>query len=283
MQGTGIRFFQVKTEEVKFRVEIPVKIAENRTRNKTWNQEQNMKSGTEDRISDIRKGKRTMAAADNRGKRLSKYVDNYVVFDLETTGISAVKDDIIEISALKVKNHEQVETFSRLVNPRRPIPAGATKVNGITDEMVQSEPGLEFILPEFLDFIDGEILIGHNIQSFDLLFLNRAADEVCRKAVLNDFIDTLFMARALLPGLSRHRLTDLADYFKISSEGAHRAFNDCVMNQICYEHMGKLLKDADIPVCPRCGGELTKRNGKFGPFYGCSNYPACRYTKNIVV
>ena len=237
-----------------------------------------MKSGTEDRISDIRKGKRTMAAADNRGKRLSKYVDNYVVFDLETTGISAVKDDIIEISALKVKNHEQVETFSRLVNPRRPIPAGATKVNGITDEMVQSEPGLEF-----LDFIDGEILIGHNIQSFDLLFLNRAADEVCRKAVLNDFIDTLFMARALLPGLSRHRLTDLADYFKISSEGAHRAFNDCVMNQICYEHMGKLLKDADIPVCPRCGGELTKRNGKFGPFYGCSNYPACRYTKNIVV
>lgn len=167
-----------------------------------------MKSGTEDRISDIRKGKRTMAAADNRGKRLSKYVDNYVVFDLETTGISAVKDDIIEISALKVKNHEQVETFSRLVNPRRPIPAGATKVNGITDEMVQSEPGLEFILPEFLDFIDGEILIGHNIQSFDLLFLNRAADEVCRKAVLNDFIDTLFKAfmnasdhSSLIPGL----------------------------------------------------------------------------------
>ena len=115
-------------------------------------------------------------------------MDNYVVFDLETTGISAVKDDIIEISALKVKNHEQVETFSRLVNPRRPIPAGATKVNGITDEMVQSEPGLEFILPEFLDFIDGEILIGHNIQSFDLLFLNRAADEVCRKAVLNDLL-----------------------------------------------------------------------------------------------
>lgn len=141
MQGTGIRFFQVKTEEVKFRVEIPVKIRYNCRKQ---NQEQNMEPGTEDRISDIRKGKRTMAAADNRGKRLSKYVDNYVVFDLETTGISAVKDDIIEISALKVKNHEQVETFSRLVNPRRPIPAGATKVNGITDEMVQSEPGLEF-------------------------------------------------------------------------------------------------------------------------------------------
>ena len=69
MQGTGIRFFQVKTEEVKFRVEIPVKIRYNCRKQ---NQEQNMKSGTEDRISDIRKGKRTMAAADNRGKRLSK-------------------------------------------------------------------------------------------------------------------------------------------------------------------------------------------------------------------
>ena len=224
-----------------------------------------------------------MAAAGNKGKRLSKYVDNYVVFDLETTGISSVKDDIIEISALKVKNHERVETFSRLVNPGRPIPAGATKVNGITDEMVQNEPGLAHILPEFLNFIGGEILIGHNIQSFDLLFLNRVAGEVCGTAVLNDFIDTLYMARACLPGLSHYRLTDLAEYFKISSVGAHRALNDCVMNQICYEHMGKLLKDADLPVCPRCGGELTKRNGKFGPFYGCSNYPVCRYTKNIVV
>lgn len=218
----------------------------------------------------------------NRGKKLSKYVDSYVVFDLETTGVSCVKDEIIEISALKVKNHQQAESFSRLVNPGRPIPPGATRVNGITDEMVRQEPGLDLVLPEFLDFIGGEILVGHNIQSFDLQFLNRDIEELRLRALDNDFIDTLSMARTCLPELPHHRLTDLAEYFKISTKGAHRALNDCVMNHLCYEQMGKLLKDVKLNLCPRCGGELTKRNGRFGPFYGCSNYPSCRYTKNII-
>lgn len=222
-----------------------------------------------------------MERAGYRGKRISKYVDNYVVFDLETTGISSLKDDIIEISAIKVKGHERAETFSRLVNPQRPIPAAATKINGITDEMVAAEPDLNVILPEFLDFIDGEILIGHNIQSFDLLFLNRATQERYANSIRNDFIDTLYLARACLPELAHHRLTDLAGHFKISTEGAHRALNDCIMNQICYEYMGKLLVDAGIPICHKCGGELIRRKGKFGSFYGCSNYPVCRYTKNI--
>lgn len=223
-----------------------------------------------------------MAGSGYRGKRISKYVGNYVVFDLETTGISTRRDDIIEISAIRVKDHERTETFSRLVNPGRPIPPEATRVNGITDEMVCGEDGLGVILPEFLNFIGEEILVGHNIQSFDLLFLNRAADMMHTRTVDNDFIDTLYMARNCIPELSHHRLTDLAEYFKVSTKGAHRALNDCMMNQICYEHMGKLLNEAKLPSCPRCGGELLKRNGRFGPFFGCSNYPACRYTKNIV-
>lgn len=223
-----------------------------------------------------------MAGSGYRGKRISKYVENYVVFDLETTGISTRRDDIIEISAIRVKDHERTETFSRLVNPGRPIPPEATRVNGITDEMVCGEDGLGVILPEFLNFIGEEILVGHNIQSFDLLFLNRAADMMHTRTVDNDFIDTLYMARNCIPELSHHRLADLAEYFKVSTKGAHRALNDCMMNQICYEHMGKLLNEAKLPSCPRCGGELLKRNGRFGPFFGCSNYPACRYTKNIV-
>lgn len=223
-----------------------------------------------------------MAGSGYRGKRISKYVGNYVVFDLETTGISTRRDDIIEISAIRVKDHERTETFSRLVNPGRPIPPEATRVNGITDEMVCREDGLGVILPEFLNFIGKEILVGHNIQSFDLLFLSRAADMIHTMTVDNDFIDTLYMARSCIPELSHHRLTDLAEYFKVSTKGAHRALNDCMMNQICYEHMGKLLNETKLPSCPRCGGELLKRNGRFGPFFGCSNYPACRYTKNIV-
>lgn len=85
--------------------------------------------------------------------------------------------------------------------------------------------------------------------------------------------------------LARHRLIDLAAHFHLSTQGAHRALNDCVMNQKCYEEMGKRIQtvapqtDAE-GLCPRCGGELIKRNGRFGPFYGCSNYPRCRYTQD---
>lgn len=208
-------------------------------------------------------------------------MEDYVVFDLETTGVNPVRDVILEISAVKIRGHKEAEVFSRLVNPGFPIPPDATRINGITDEMVAGEQGISKILPEFLAFIDGEILIGHNIQSFDLVFLNRVAEELCRQTVANDYIDTLFMARSCLPGLARHRLTDVAAHFHINSDGAHRALNDCRINQLCYEGLGVLSADIGVPACPKCGGELMKRNGKFGPFYGCSNYPECRYTKNI--
>ena len=89
------------------------------------------------------------------------------------------------------------------------------------------------------------------------------------------------MSRSCLPELSHHKLVDVASYFHISAEGAHRALNDCIMNQKCYEEMGKLQANQKLELCPRCGGELRKRNGKFGEFFGCSNYPACRYTRNI--
>lgn len=92
---------------------------------------------------------------------------NYVVFDLETTGISTSRDDIIEISAIRVNDHERTETFSRLVNPGRPIPPEATRINGITDEMVCREDGLGVILPEFLNFIGKEryTLYGEKLYS----------------------------------------------------------------------------------------------------------------------
>lgn len=222
-----------------------------------------------------------MQAEMYRGKELKKYIENYVVFDFETTGISTARDEIIEISAIKVAGHQPTAQFSRLVNPQRPIPAQASRVNGITDRMVADEPVLEAVLPEFLDFIGDEVLIGHNIRSFDMLFLYRAAEERLSAAVKNDYIDTLPMARACLPQLSHHRLVDLAEHFQISTKGAHRALGDCIMNQLCYESMGKLLKEAEIPVCVKCGSIMVQRSGKFGAFFGCTNFPNCRHTVKI--
>ena len=228
-----------------------------------------------------------------RGKKLLKYVSDYVVFDLETTGISVDRDDIIEISAVKVKNGQVIDTFETLVNPERHIPAGATQVNHITDAMVADAPLLEEAMILFMDFIGEGILVGHNINTFDMKFIYKAAEQLFDKIIPNDYIDTLTMARRCLPELSHHRLCDVSEHFQISTEGAHRALNDCIMNQKCYEKLGKIMlkKQADgdaenqeeeMPVCPKCGSILQKRNGKFGAFWGCSGYPDCRFTKNIM-
>ena len=215
------------------------------------------------------------------GKNLNQYAANYVVFDFETTGINVNKDKIIEISAIKVRNHHPKEEFSALVNPGIPIPEGASRVNGITDDLVKGCPGIETVLAEFLDFIGEDVLVGHNIGAFDMVFLDRGARESLFRPVFNDYVDTLSLARVCLPQLGRHRLTDIAAYFGIETQGAHRALNDCRMNQQCYEKIGQLLEGGQVERCPRCGGLLKKRNGRFGAFYGCSNFPQCRYTRNI--
>jgi len=209
-----------------------------------------------------------------------KYVPDYVVFDVETTGLSPINDDIIELSALKVRKGEVVDTFSTLVNPARSIPYAASKVNGITDRMVADAPQINEVISEFISFIELDVLVGHNIHTFDMKFINKAAADVFGLMINNDYVDTLQMSRMCLPELRNHKLVDISAHFNISSEGAHRALNDCIMNQKCYEELGKLLSGIKVEQCPKCGSELKKRNGRFGEFWGCSNYPACRFTRN---
>ncbi len=219
----------------------------------------------------------------NCGKKLGKYVEDYVVFDLETTGVSTTSDEIIEIAALKVVHGCVDEEFSTLVNPLRPIPYAASMVNGITDEMVAEAPPLKKVFPDFVDFIGTSVLVGHNIHTFDMKFLYRAAQELYGKTLENDYIDTLFLSKMCLPELFRRRLVDLASYYHISSEGAHRALNDCYMNRQVFEALGKEIQSGKIQIkrCPRCGQILQKRKGRYGEFWGCTGYPKCRYTENV--
>lgn len=219
----------------------------------------------------------------NKGKKIEKYFKDYVVFDLETTGISCYNDKVVEISAIKVEKGQVVGEFTSLVNPQCPIPYAASRVNGITDEMVADAPTFEVVLAEFLDFIGDRVLVGHNIHTFDMKFIYRDCEAFFGKVPANDYVDTLSLARICLPVLGHHKLTDLSEYYGISTQGAHRALNDCRMNQIVYERLGMELekKKKDMKKCPRCGQLLCKRNGKFGSFLGCSGYPACRYTENL--
>ncbi len=217
-----------------------------------------------------------------KGRQKTEFLSDYVVFDLETTGISCRTDRIVEISAVKVRNHQTADEFSSLVNPGCSIPYAAIRVHGITDEMVEDAPLIEDILPVFLEFVEDLPLVGHNIHSFDMKFIYRDCGEYLGSVPENDYVDTLKIARICLPELKHHTLSDLADYYGISTEGAHRALNDCRMNQTVYEQLGKQLQKSkeSIRKCPKCGEILIKRNGKFGQFLGCSGYPNCRYTEN---
>ena len=174
-----------------------------------------------------------------KGRLINKYVPDYVLFDLETTGTSSNYDEVIEISAVKVQSGVIVDEFSQLVNPGKSIPYAASMVNHITDDMVAEAPEFEEILQAFMDFVGDSILVGHNINSFDMKFLYRDSERYFGQTVTNDYIDTLKLARLCLPDLGHHRLSDLAQYYGISTEGAHRALNDCCMNQQVFEQLAK--------------------------------------------
>ncbi len=221
---------------------------------------------------------------DKKGRKIDKYVKDYVVFDLETTGISVQSDAVIEISAVKVQKGKVTDEFSTLVNPERPIPWQASKVNNIYDDMVAWAPVFEKALADFDHFIGEMILAGHNIHTFDMKFIWRDAQKYWGKTISNDYIDTLSLAKQCLPQLSHYKLSDLASHYNISTAGAHRALADCGMNQKVFEKLGEELASPrvqeNLRLCPKCGQFLKKRSGRYGEFWGCSGYPACRYTEN---
>lgn len=218
------------------------------------------------------------------GVNRNRYCPDYVLFDLETTGISWRSDDVVEISAVRVRGGSITDSFSSLVNPGRPIPYTASQVNHITDEMVEGAPTMEEILPEFLKFVGEDTLAGHNIARFDMKFLHRNCQFCFGLLPGNDYIDTLTFARARLPGLRSYALTALAEHYGLTTAGAHRALNDCKMNQQVFELLAKepeTTVERGVRCCPRCGCPMVFRRGKFGSFYGCSQYPVCRYTENV--
>lgn len=223
-----------------------------------------------------------------KGKLRNEYVKDYILFDLETTGMFSPSNEVIEISAVKVRNGKVVAEFSELVNPGRSIPFEATQVNNITDAMVANAPRFEEVLARFVDFIGDDILVGHNIHSFDMKFMYRDCEKYFGKTISNDYIDTLKIAKICFPSWKHRRLSDLSDYYGISTEGAHRALADCRMNQKVFECLGKELTgkgtvktNPHAKVCPLCKQPLKKRSGRYGEFWGCLGFPDCRYTENM--
>lgn len=173
--------------------------------------------------------------------------DSFVVIDLETTGLNPKTDKIVEIGAVKVKEGIITEYFERQVNPGRKLEERITELTGITDDELEKAPYIEEVLPELLDFIGENILVGHRVL-FDFSFLKKAAVNM-KLTFEKKGIDTLKLARRFLPELESKRLTFLCEYYGIPLK-AHRAVEDAKATALLYGKLAQAFpqEDAYQPV-----------------------------------
>jgi len=161
------------------------------------------------------------------------FVDDYVIFDIETTGLNKDNDYIIEIGALKYKNNVLIEEFSYLINPKIKLPDIITEITGITDKDLENKETIDTVLPKFINFIEDLPLLAHNI-SFDIGFINKNIKDLNLNKLNNKNIDTLEVARAYLPQMYNYKLETLKKYFKIN-QVSHRAIGDCYTANYVYQ------------------------------------------------
>ncbi|MFP7329835.1 PolC-type DNA polymerase III [Bacillus subtilis] len=167
--------------------------------------------------------------------------ETYVVFDVETTGLSAVYDTIIELAAVKVKGGEIIDKFEAFANPHRPLSATIIELTGITDDMLQDAPDVVDVIRDFREWIGDDILVAHN-ASFDMGFLNVAYKKLLEvDKAKNPVIDTLELGRFLYPEFKNHRLNTLCKKFDIELTQHHRAIYDTEATAYL---LLKMLKDA---------------------------------------
>ena len=172
------------------------------------------------------------------------FADSFVVFDLETTGFSAAKNKIIEIGAVKVVNGSITERFSTFVNPKVPIPYEIEQLTHITDDMVLDAPMIHEILPQFMEFCQNAVMVAHNAD-FDMSFIRHNCDLLgleCEKTVL----DTVALARVLLPSLNRFKLNTIAKALNISLENHHRAVDDAACTAEIFIKFVEMLRERGI-------------------------------------
>ncbi len=149
----------------------------------------------------------------------------FVIFDVETTGLSSVYDTIIEIGAVKMKNGEVLERFDKFINPHHPLSEQTINLTSITDEMVSAADDEDVVIKQFQDFYGDRPLCGHNVQ-FDVGFVNAALRRAGLSKITQPVVDTLEVSRLLHPEQNRHTLDSLAKKYNVSLEHHHRANQD---------------------------------------------------------
>lgn len=175
----------------------------------------------------------------NIGQKIDELPEDYTVIDIETTGLSPAKNEIIQLSALKVRNNKIVDSFNSFVKPDGRISSFISSLTGITNDMVSVAPQIKDVLNDYIDFIGKDIIVGHNVH-FDINFVRTKMIQHFNQGLPNNYVDTCRMSRKICP-ISSHKLDSVARYYNVDSTGHHRADNDCKMTFEIYNCMKKDL------------------------------------------
>lgn len=170
--------------------------------------------------------------------------DTYVVFDIETTGFSAMYDKIIEIGAVKVENGEIIDRFSTFVNPQIPIPYRIEELTGINDSMVVNADTIDVVLPKFIEFCQGAIMVAHNAE-FDMSFILKNSKDLGIEREYT-IVDTVPLARYLLPSMARYKLDNIAKVLGIVLKNHHRAVDDAECTAQIFVKFIEMLNSMNI-------------------------------------
>lgn len=195
-----------------------------------------------------------------KGRSLLEELHDYVVLDLETTGLNPVRNEIIEVAAVKVRSGQITDSFSSLVKPERRIDSFITGLTGISNDMVADAPPIRDVLSAFLRFVEGEIVVGHNVN-FDIGFLHENCRRLFGCGFSNDYVDTLRLSRKLFPEQRHHRLCDLEQRFGLHNERAHRALSDVMLTNDCYQILCRHMAES-TPAKAITAGPETQKNGR---------------------
>lgn len=185
------------------------------------------------KLFDTETAPETINPQKSRGKSLIAFPEDYVVLDIETTGLSPKSNEIIELSALKVVKGKVVEEFNSLVKPDGTINYFISNLTGITHNMTNDAPQIKEAIQDFNDFCSESVVLGHNV-SFDINFINTNLQKHHGRTFSNDYIDSLRIARILLPQLKDKKLGTIARHFNYNTDGMHRGLKDCVVTNLCF-------------------------------------------------
>ena len=175
----------------------------------------------------------------NKGKSIISNPTNYVILDIETTGLDPEYCEIIELAAIKYENNKEIARFNSLVKPDYEIDSFITDLTGITNEMVKNSPKLSEVILDFYNFIKDEILIGHCVY-FDINFIYDALEKE-NIFLTNDYINIMRFSNKILPELANQKLNTISSHYNVTLPN-HRALTDCVATSECYQN---LLQDID--------------------------------------